>query len=98
MAKRCEKRDHSVEDWRSEDFELTATGVVDTVTECNSTVGKVTGVTWADVVRRPAVTSNVKMATAVSSKGTSGIGKRTKSMNVLQRSFSQNNPVNRIKV
>jgi hypothetical protein len=89
-----------VEDRRSEDLELTATGVllVDTVTECNSTVGKVTGETWADVVRRPAVTSNVKVATAVPSKGTSGIGKRTKSMNVLQRSFSQNNPVNRIKV
>ena len=34
---------------------------------------------------KPAVTSNVKRVPAVVSKGIAGIGKRTKSMNVLQR-------------
>ena len=62
------------------------------------------GVTWADVVRKPAVTntaavaSNTKKVPTILSKATAGIGKRPKSMNVFQRSFSQNNPVNRIKV
>ncbi len=93
-----------VGDRRSESHVCTHTGIVDRVTECNSMVGKVTGVTWADVVRKPAVTSalavasNTRKVPGILSKETTGIGKRTKSMNVLQRSSSQNNPVNRIKV
>jgi hypothetical protein len=64
-------------------------------------------VTWADVVKKPAaanamkkpaVPSNVMRVPAIPSKGTVGMEKRTKSMIVLKRSFSQNNPGNRIKV
>jgi hypothetical protein len=93
-----------VGDKRSESHERTATGVVDTVTERNGTVGEETGATWADVVRKlavaskPAVARNAKKVSAILSKGTAGIDKRTQNAFVLQRSFSQNNPVNRFKV
>ena len=93
----------TVGDKRSESHERTATGVVDTVTERNGTVGD-PGATWADVVRKlavaskPAVARNAKKVSAILSKGTAGIDKRTQNAFVLQRSFSQNNPVNRFKV
>ena len=54
--------------------------------------------TWAEIVRKPAVAGNGKNVPVVLSKRTAGSDKRTKIMSVLMRSFSQNNPVNRIKV
>jgi hypothetical protein len=86
---------------QSGSHECTATGIVDTVTKHDSllVVKEVTRVTcWADVVRKRAAASNVKNVPAVSSKATADIGKRTRSLSVLKRSFSQNNPVNGIKV
>ena len=84
---------------QSGSHECTTTGIVDTVTKHDSLVKEVTRVTcWADVVRKRAAASNVKNVPAVSSKATANIGKGTRSLSVLKRSFSQNNPVNRIKV
>jgi hypothetical protein len=68
-------------------------------TRQSTVVKEVTRVTcWADVVRKRAAASNVKNIPAVSSQATADIGKGTRSLTVLKRSFSQNNPVNRIKV
>jgi hypothetical protein len=50
------------------------------------------------VASKPAVARTAKKVSAILSKGTAGIGKRTQNAFVLQRSFSQNNPVNRFKV
>ncbi|KAI2510045.1 Reverse transcriptase (RNA-dependent DNA polymerase) [Fragilaria crotonensis] len=84
---------------RSGSHGRTVTSVVDTVPEGNRKIMDVAKLTWADdVVRKPAVASNAKKIPMSLSKGNAGIGKRTKSASVLKRSFSQNNPVNRIKV
>ena len=79
---------------RSGNQERTSTGIVGTGTVCDSKSKSDTKETWADVVKKPTAASD----TIVSSKGTVGSGKRTERMSVLQRSFSRNNPVNRIKV
>jgi hypothetical protein len=89
---------HSVEEERSGSHGRTVTSVVDTVPEGNRKIMDVAKLTWADVVRKPAVASNAKKIPMSLSKGNAGIRKRTKSVSVLKRSFSQNNPVNRIKV
>jgi len=83
---------------RSGNHGRTATNVVDTGIGHNDTVVETPRVTWADVVKKPAAASNEIRVPAILSKGTTGIGKRTKNMIVLKRSFFQNNPGNRIKV
>jgi hypothetical protein len=85
---------------RSVSHEHTATGVVGTVTEHDGTAGDKKSVTWADVVRKSAVANNAKESKKPATVShASGIpAKRTKRMIVLKRSFSQNNPVNRVKV
>ena len=79
---------------RSGEHGYTATGVVGTVPGGDRKTKNVTKLTWADVVRKPAVAGNGKIVPMVLSKGTDG----SDNMSVLMRSFSQNNPVNRIKV
>ena len=97
---RTKMRVMGVGERRSESHEHTATGVVDTVTEHDSIAGDEKSVTWADVVRKSAAANDAKGSkkpAAVSH--TSGVpANRTKRMIVLKRSFSQNNPVNRVKV
>lgn len=89
---------YTVGEERSGSHGRTVTSVVDTVPEGNRKIMDVAKLTWADVVRKPAVASNAKKIPMSLSKGNAGIRKRTKSVSVLKRSFSQNNPVNRIKV
>ena len=72
----------------------TATGVVGTVPGDDCKTKNVTKLTWVDVVRKPAVAGNGKIVPMVLSKKTDG----SDSTSVLMGSFSQNNPVNRIKV
>jgi hypothetical protein len=88
---------------RSEHHGNTVSGTVNISTGHNNTVTKVQNakaqVTWADVVRKPAVLSNVVKTPAVMPHGK--VPATIAGMNskiVLQRSFSKNNPVNRIKV
>ena len=80
------------------------TGVVDTGSVDDGTVAEVPRVTWADVVKGTAVvlkecavTRNKTKVPAIPSSGFAG-NKRSKRTSVLERSFSQNNPVNSIKV
>ena len=84
--------------------EDSTTGVVGTGTVNDGTVSEVPRVTWADVVRgtaavlkEAAVTRKETRIPVIPSNGFEG-NKRFKRMNVLKRSFSQNNPVNSIKV
>ena len=85
---------YTVGEGRSGEHGYTATGVVGTVPGGDRKTKNVTKLTWADVVRKPAVAGNGKIVPMVLSKGTDG----SDNMSVLMRSFSQNNPVNRIKV
>ena len=73
---------------RSDEHGTTATGVVDTGTGNSGTVAKVT---WADVVRKPAVT-NVE---ATKQRRTCGQELVRSSKLVSRGSFSRNKPVNR---
>ena len=84
--------------------EDSTTGVVGTGTVNDGTVSEVPRVTWADVVRgtaavlkEAAVTRKETRIPVIPSNGFEG-NKRFKRTNVLKRSFSQNNPVNSIKV
>ena len=94
----------SVGEIRSSNHGDITTGVVDTGTVGDGTVMEVPRVTWADVVKgtavvlkKCAVTGNKIKVPAIPSNGFAG-NKRSKRTSVLERSFSQNNPVNSIKV